>query len=197
MILSEEFQALIDLSGVTAAEQEWREADTACLPFFAKVAEADRAVKNAEHAYRLISAPVPFRVVSKDERDEVVAAIETARAAKAEAEAELLAAQDRSRAANDAIAAAKASAWKPVLDKAIDLRIAAAAKADALKVELARIEAESKHAGAIIVEAARNGAKLPGGLQSPPLMGMASEASERSTWRRDPATGPRPLFKWE
>ena len=184
MILNEEFQALIDLSGVAAAEEEWRKADAACLPHFENVNEADRAVRMAEHALRQLLAPAPFRVVSKEERDAAIGAVEKAREAKAKAEADLLAAQDLSRKANDAIAAAKARAYAPVLNKAIEDRIALAAKADVVRAELARIEAESKTAGDVIIHAASNGAKLPCGYVAVPRLVLNSETMERSMWRR-------------
>jgi hypothetical protein len=186
MILNEEFQALIDLTEVKAAEEEWRRVDAACLPHFESVNEADRAVRMAEHTYRQLIAPAPFRVVSKEERDAAIGAIEKAREAKAKAETDLLAAQDLSRKANDAIAAAKARAWGPVLDKAIEDRIALAAKVDVVRAELAQVEAESKRAGDVIIHAVQNGAKLPCGYAAVPLLALNSETMERSIWGRSP-----------
>lgn len=196
MALIDEMKGLVDLAEVRAAEEEWREADAAVLPHFDKVAEADRAVRTAEQAVRQLHAPSGFRVISKEEMDHAREALEEAREAKRAAEADLLAAQDKSRAANDAIAAAKRRAYAPMLDAAIDRRIELAARVDALKVELAKIEAESKEAGKAVSFAAQNGARLPNGFAAPPLMTLAAEHLERATWQRGPSTAEKPRLVW-
>lgn len=94
------------------------------------------------------------------------------------------------RQAHDALTASFAEAYRPVMERGIELRIEAAARVDRARAELAHAEADYHLASDVIQHAMTRGLRLPhwfgnGGIGRE----CRGEAAEREMWRRPaPAT---------